>query len=101
MDPIALRQRIKARLDQLVEEAFASTNPPRTLEEVEALALKLGRQAQEQIAQELATAAKQAAEVEAAVKSQTGTPPVAKLACACRRMARYKGERRHSLWRER
>lgn len=97
MDPIALRQRIKARLDQLVEEAFASERPPRTIAEVEALALTLGRHAQEEIAQELATAAKQEAEAEAAVKSDLAAPPVTKLACTCHRMARYKGERRHSL----
>jgi hypothetical protein len=97
MDLIALRQRIKARLDQLVEEALASANPPRTIEQVEALALKLGRQAQEQIAQELATAATQEAQAEAAVKSEIAVAPVAKLACTCHRMARYKGERRHSL----
>jgi hypothetical protein len=97
MDPIALRQRIKARLDQLIDKAFASQNPPRTIEEVETLALQLGRLAQEQIAQELATAAQQAAEAATTVKPDAAALPVPKLACSCQRIARYKGRRRHSV----
>jgi hypothetical protein len=97
MDRIVLRQRITARLDQLVEKAFASQNPPRTMEEVETLALQLGRQAQAEIAEELAAAAQENAAVETQVQSSAWARPAPKQVCTCQGRARYKGERVHTL----
>lgn len=91
MDRDALRRRIKDRLDQLVEEAFASAHSPRTIDEIEALAVELGERARAEIAQELAEAATSQAQ------EDPRSRPAQKIRCGCGRFARYKGERRRTL----
>ena len=87
METDALRRRLKARLDELIDQALASNKPPRTMDEVEALAVELGQRAREEIAAELAQSAKTEAESKA----------VQKIRCACGRWAWYKGERSHQI----
>lgn len=85
MDREALRRRIKSQMDRLVDELFASADPPRTIDEIEAAALRLRAKAGQRVAEELA----QAAEAEAQEKA--GSPK--KSACSCGRWARHRGER--------
>jgi hypothetical protein len=87
METDALRRRLKARLDALIDQALASQKSPRTIEEVEALAVELGQRAREEIAAELAENA----------KTQAQPKAVSKIRCACGRWARYKGERWHEV----
>src|ERR1051326_98773 len=83
MDRETLRRRLKSRLDALVDELLASENPPQTIEEIEAAALRLREKAAQQVAEELAKAAEQEAQKAA------GDPK--KLSCACGRWAHRRG----------
>jgi hypothetical protein len=86
MDREALRHRLKSRLKALVDELPASEPPLQTIAEIEAAVLRLREKAAQQIAEELARAAKQVAQKSA------GDPK--KVVCACGRFAHRRG--RHS-----
>jgi Uncharacterised protein family (UPF0236) len=81
--------RVKARLDGLVEELLGSAEAPRTIDEVEAAALKLREKAGQLVAEELAQAAAERAQRE------EGDPK--KVACACGRWARNRGGRERDV----
>lgn len=82
MDHDALRQRIKAKLDQLVDELLSSPNAPQTLDQIEEAALSLRARAGEIVAEELAKERAQQAEA-----------PANKIRCSCGGWARDKGVR--------
>jgi len=89
MDREALRRRLKAKMDPLVDELLASAAPPQTIDEIEAAALRLREKAGPQVAQELAQAAEEQAQ-EKAGSSQ-------KSAGSCGRFARHRGERERDV----
>ena len=84
MDRQALRHRLKARLDALVDELLSSQNPPQTIDEIEEVALRLREKAAQQVTEELTQAAEQQAQKTA------GDPK--KMACACGRFAHRRGQ---------
>ena len=86
MDREALRRRLKARLDALVDELLSSENPPQTIDQIEEAALRLREKAAQQVAEELAQAAQEEAQKTA------GDPK--KIICSCGRLAHRRG--RHS-----
>jgi len=77
-----LRQRIKAKLDALVDELMDSPHAPTTIEEIEEAALRLRDKAGRIVAQEMAD---EQAQQESAQQN--------KRACSCGRWARDKGLR--------
>jgi hypothetical protein len=89
MDREALCRRLKSQMDQLVDELLASENPPRTIDEIEAAALRLREKAGQRIAEELARAA------QAEAQAKEGSPK--KVACSCGRWARHRGERERDV----
>lgn len=89
MDRKALRGRVQARFDAMIEELFASENAPQTIDAVEEVALRLRQKAGEIVAQELS----QAAAEEAEEKAKDGEDTDRARTCACGRKARWKGER--------
>lgn len=82
-------ERVKARLDGLVEELLGSAGAPRTIDEVEAAALKLREKAGQLVTEELGQAAEEQAQREA------GDPK--KVECACGRWARSRGCRERDV----
>ena len=88
MDREALRQRLKSQMEQLVDELFASDNPPKTIDDIEEAALRLREKAGQRVAKELTQAAAEAQEKEDAAK---------KIACSCGRWARHRGERERDV----
>ena len=89
MDRETLRRRLKSRKDQLVDELLASEDPPHTIEEIEAAALRLREKAGQGVAEELA----QAAQEEAQQKEGSAK----KLVCSCGRFARHRGPRERDV----
>ena len=84
MDRETLRRRLKSRLNALVDDLCAQENPPQTIDEIEAAALRLREKAAQQVAQELTQAAEQEAQKTA------GDPQ--KVVCACGRFAHRRGQ---------
>lgn len=90
MDEKAVRQKVRQRLDRLVEEAFEREPFPTTIDEIEALAVSLGNRAKQEIACELVEA-----QVDPA-KSEDQTT-ASKWKCSCGRWAWYKDENDHDI----
>jgi hypothetical protein len=89
MDRDILRKRLKSELNQLVDELLDSSSPPRTIDEIEAAALRLREKAGLRVAEELARSAEEEAQ-----ESQ-GSPK--KIVCSCGRWARHRGERERDV----
>jgi len=89
MDREALRRRLKSQMDQLVDELFASDNPPKTIDDIEEAALRLRDKAGQQVAKELTQAA--------AAEAQEKADAAKKIVCSCGRWAHHRGERERDV----
>jgi hypothetical protein len=89
MDKETVRRRVKARIDDILDEWLAGDGVPKTIDEIEAAALRLRRRVGEVAAQEMADAGAEAGE-----SSESDNHTVA---CSCGRVARYKGLRSRSV----
>jgi hypothetical protein len=89
MQQDVIARRLKAELSRFVDELFASGEAPRTMEEIEAAALRLREKAGQRVAEELAQSAEEQAQAE------DGNPK--KVACSCGRWARRRGRRERDV----
>ncbi len=89
MDREALRRRLKSQMDQLVDELFATDNPPKTIDDIEEVALRLRDKAGQRVARELTQAA--------AAEAQEKEVVAKKIVCSCGRWAHHRGERERDV----
>jgi hypothetical protein len=89
LDKAAVRRRVKARIDDLLDDWLAGEGVPQSIDEIEEAALRLRQRLGEVAAQEMADA-----------QAEEGEPAEADhhtVACSCGRVARYKGHRSRSV----